>query len=543
MRAIIRVLLVLAACASPAIAAPPPKPKLIVVISVDQFSADLFAEYRAHFTGGLKRLAQGAVFPAGYQSHAATETCPGHSTILTGARPARSGIIANNWFDPGLARPDKKVYCAEDPSASGSSSAKYIVSAQYLKVPTLGDRLKAADLQSRIVSVAGKDRAAVMMGGHATDQIWYFAGQSFVTLAGRTETPTQIAKANTRIATLVAKPPKPRLPPICRSHAMAVALGEDKQVGTLTSSKPGDYKGFRATPAFDAATADIAIGLLREMKLGRGPATDLLAIGLSATDYVGHSFGTEGAEMCANLIALDATIGRILAALDANGAPYAVVLTADHGGHDLPERNRLRAVPDAERVDPALLPANVAAALAQEYHLSGDILFADAPFGDWYLSHTIAPDLRPRILTALRERLRSHRQVAAVFTAEELRALPLPPRPADEWTLAERARANFDPERSGDLIVFLKPHITPIIAAGSGSVATHGSPWNYDRRVPILFWWPGAAGFEQPLPIETVDIMPTLAGLLGLTVRQEEIDGRCLDLDAGEGTTCPAGSH
>jgi alkaline phosphatase len=169
-------LLALAACAAPAGAAPPPKPKLIVAISVDQFSADLFAEYRAHFTGGLKRLGQGAVFPAGYQSHAATETCPGHSTILTGARPARSGIIANNWYDPGIARPDKKVYCAEDPSAPGSSSAKYIVSPQYLKVPTLGDRLKAADPGSRVVSVAGKDRAAVMMGGHATDQIWYFAG-------------------------------------------------------------------------------------------------------------------------------------------------------------------------------------------------------------------------------------------------------------------------------------------------------------------------------------------------------------------------------
>ena len=123
MRIKIGALLALAACASPAAAAPPPKPKLIVAISVDQFSDDLFAEYRAHFTGGLKRLSQGAVFPAGYQSHAATETCPGHSTILTGARPARSGIIANNWFDPGIARPDKKVYCAEDPSAPGSSSA------------------------------------------------------------------------------------------------------------------------------------------------------------------------------------------------------------------------------------------------------------------------------------------------------------------------------------------------------------------------------------------------------------------------------------
>ncbi|MGE3693176.1 MAG: alkaline phosphatase family protein, partial [Novosphingobium sp.] len=84
----------LLASATPALAdeaaPPPPKPPaLVVAISVDQFSADLFAQYRRHFTGGLARLQQGAVFPSGVQSHAATETCPGHSTLLTGARPAR----------------------------------------------------------------------------------------------------------------------------------------------------------------------------------------------------------------------------------------------------------------------------------------------------------------------------------------------------------------------------------------------------------------------------------------------------------------------
>jgi len=319
----------------PAVAAPPP-PKLIVAISVDQFSADLFAEYRPHFAAGLKRLAQGAVFPSGYQSHAATETCPGHSTILTGARPARSGIIANDWFDLDLARPDKKVYCAEDPGVPGSSSENYRVSAQFLKVPTLGDRLKAANPAARVVAVAGKDRAAVMMGGHATDQIWFWGGKGFVTLANRTgPPPAAVGTINRRVAALVAKPAKRVLPGSCQPHALALPVGPDKQVGLLTDRKAGDYKGLRVDPAFDAATADLAIGLLASMKLGRGPATDVLAIGLSATDYVGHAYGTEGAEMCAQIMALDATIGRILAALDASGAPYAVVLTADHGGHDL----------------------------------------------------------------------------------------------------------------------------------------------------------------------------------------------------------------
>src|SRR3954463_3068570 len=105
-----------------------PAPKLIVAISVDQFSADLFAEYRQHFTGGLRRLSEGVVFPAGFQSHAATETCPGHSTILTGSRPYRTGIIANDWLDQSAAREDKVIYCSEDETVPGSSSSNYTVS-------------------------------------------------------------------------------------------------------------------------------------------------------------------------------------------------------------------------------------------------------------------------------------------------------------------------------------------------------------------------------------------------------------------------------
>src|SRR5947209_7890420 len=94
--------------------APPAQPKLLVVISVDQFSADLFDEYRPQFTGGLARLASGTVFRNGYQSHAATETCPGHSTLLTGDHPSRTGIISNAWMDQKIGRPDVSVYCAED---------------------------------------------------------------------------------------------------------------------------------------------------------------------------------------------------------------------------------------------------------------------------------------------------------------------------------------------------------------------------------------------------------------------------------------------
>src|SRR5258707_1199505 len=125
---------------------------------------------------------------------------------------------------------------------------------------------------------------------------------------------------------------------------------------------------------------------------------------------------------------------------------------------------------------------------------------------------------------------------------ENLIRPPLPSEPADEWSLADRFRASFDPERSGDLIVAPRPHITPIIDV-STYVATHGSPWNYDRKVPILFYRPGVVGFEQSLPVETVDILPTLAALIELPVPSAEIDGRCINLDAGTGDSCAFERH
>jgi predicted AlkP superfamily pyrophosphatase or phosphodiesterase len=130
-----------AACrAAPVAAAPVPEPttppRLVVAISIDQFSADLFAQYRQRYTGGLARLLQGAVFPSAFQSHAGTETCPGHSTLLTGVHPNRTGIVANNWFDLTQKRADKGVYCVEDEHDPASTPADPVVSAVHLRVPT-----------------------------------------------------------------------------------------------------------------------------------------------------------------------------------------------------------------------------------------------------------------------------------------------------------------------------------------------------------------------------------------------------------------------
>ncbi len=531
---------VLAATVSTSVhAQPPTAPKLVVAISVDQFSADLFSEYRSTFGGGMRRLAGGVVFPSGYQSHAATETCPGHSTILTGDHPARTGVIANNWYDLSISRATVQIYCAEDPSASDGAAGNYVVSPVHLKVPTLGDRMKAADPRSRVVSVAGKDRAAVMMGGHDTDQLWYWMDRekAFVTLASRASAPrpAAIGPVNAHAAELLARDVTPVAPEGCRSRSMPIVSAQ-RTFGVIPPRLVDNLDGFKAGSELDDLTTDLAINLVRDLKLGQGPAPDLLAIGLSATDYVGHRYGTEGVEMCAQMADLDQNIGRILSALDATGAPYVVVLTADHGGHDAPERHDIHAAPDAQRINPALNLNAIGAAVGPAFGLKGQWLYGEGATGDVYL-YGVRASIRPQVLAALKAKFLTFPQVQAVFTGAQLRATPAPRGPANEWTLIERFRTSFDPKRSGDLVVALKPNVTPL-QPGGGSLATHGSPWNYDRRVPIVFYRPGMTGFEQPLPVETVDIAPSLAALIGLTIPAGDVDGRCLDIDAGAGDSC-----
>nr|WP_245941963.1 alkaline phosphatase family protein [Sphingomonas gilva] len=527
--------------AAPAFAqeAAPAQPRLIVAISVDQFSGDLFAQYRSSFTGGLARLAtEGAVFPAGYQAHAATETCPGHSTILTGSNPARTGIIANNWIDQGAAREDKVIYCSEDESVAGSSSDKYTVSPVHLKVPTLGMRMKAANPASRNVAVSGKDRGAVMMAGRDPDQIWWWGGQGFVTYPGKSSAAAAAVNAAVTRAIATARAPL-ELSPRCAALARPVAVGGGTVGDGRFAREAGDRGRFRASPEMDGATLALAAGLIAEMRLGQGSAPDMLSISLSATDYVGHGYGTEGSEMCLQMAALDRSLGDFFARLDGAGIDYAVMLTADHGGHDLPERAREQAAPDAQRVTADLAPKAVSQRIGAALGLTGELVFGDGSFGDMWVSRSLSAADKARVVAEAKKQLSAHPQVQAVLTRAEIMATPMPRGPADSWTLLERARASFDPERSGDYVVALKPRVTPIAnPRPGGGVATHGSFWDYDRRVPILFWLKGMTPFEQPLAITTTDIMPTLAALIGLPVPANEIDGVCRDLDAGPGTTC-----
>ncbi|OYW16203.1 MAG: alkaline phosphatase [Novosphingobium sp. 12-64-8] len=546
--------------AVPAVVAPKGPPRLIVAIAVDQFSADLFAQYRVHFTGGLARLAQGAVFPAGFQSHAASETCPGHSTILTGMRPAHTGVIANTWIDQSVARGKKTVYCAEDVTKTAADPKDYVASVDHLLVPTLGERIKAVWPASRNVAVSGKDRGALMMGGHAIDQVWWWKGKGFASLEGRASLPVVEAENKAIGVVLAQGAPGFALPAWCGGKDRAIAVnGGDGSVGmgslaaTVVQKRAaaftvgtgrfalakGDAGAFRSSPRLDRATIDLATELVDAMKLGKGTAPDVLSVSLSATDYVGHATGTEGAEMCIQMQQLDLALGDLFQALDQRGIDYAVALTADHGGLDLPERLHEQGLPQAQRAGAEVQADVLANVIGPKLGLDPKgLLLADGSFGDYWVRRDVPAEQKAKVVDAVKAELAGNPQVAAVYSAAEIAAAPMPSGSPETWTLLQRARASFYAPRSGDLVVLLARGVVPIHSPAPGIVATHGSAWDYDRRVPILFWRAGMTGFEQPNGVETVDIAPTLAALIGLKVPADTFDGRCLDLDAGAGDTC-----
>ena len=240
--------------------------------------------------------------------------------------------------------------------------------------------------------------------------------------------------------------------------------------------------------------------------------------------------------MCIQLQELDATLGSFFILLDSTGVDYEVVLTADHGGNDIPEREVDAGLPDAQRVQVALAPAIVGKDIATKLGIAKPTLFGDIPNGDIYIARDLTPAQRKAVQAEAIARYKAAPQVAEVFTAAQILATKSPTGDPVKWTLLQRPRASYKAGRSGDLIVFLKARVTPIPDPTKGYVATHGSPYDYDRRVPILFWRKGMARFEHPAGIETVDIAPTLARQIGLTLTGPKMDGKCLDLANGGGT-------
>ncbi|RXR29925.1 alkaline phosphatase family protein [Sphingobium fluviale] len=563
---------------APAAAQTAPAPKLIVAISVDQFSADLFSQYRGRFGAGLKKLIDGgAVFPNGYQSHAATETCPGHATILSGRRPGATGIIANSWYGAD----GKEVYCVYDKGMVVPGRPDKPRGPANLKTTMLGDWLKVRDAGSRTVSVSGKDRAAIVMAGqNPTATFWWDDDLGFNTAVkpGGDEVAALAPVAGFNAALDSAwtkalpswKPLDPRCTALDESRTYAPSLRIDHHVPpvlTRDSAKSWrEDKAFlgwlRASPLLDKITLDLAGDMLERYKLGQLETTDVLAVSLSATDHIGHRYGNQGPEMCDQMAHLDRALGAFLARIDRLKIPYAVVLTADHGAVDAAERVADRGVPTGRVMLnlPAALNAMLRSRLSLDFDpiLGADkgayenqSLYIDRRKADAGMVRKIVAETLTLLGTEGNPALPWNGMIVGAFPRDEIVRIAVPAgKPADELSLAERYAESVDAERSPDIFVAFAPAVSFGGARAGGAIAGHGSPWNHDRRVPILFWRSGGKPFEQSLPIRTIDIAPTLAAIVGMKTRHAEepatgaadnrpvVDGQCRDIDPGPANSC-----
>jgi len=540
--------LLILAVATGAVAATRPGPRLAVVISIDQFRYDYLDRFAPYFgEDGFKRLrAGGTNFEESHYRHAVTKTAPGHATILSGVHADVHGIIGNEWIHRDTWRMMESVEDAASPlvgaapkaarSPGGALEAKAGRSPRNFLATTVGDQLKLRfGPDSRIFSVAHKDRTAILLGGKQADSAYWIVDGRFVTSTYyRDELPAWIAAFNAggRVEKLFGQTWDRLLPRETYDELQGAddAPGENTDFGfSRIMPKKIDggeaqvgskfYEAFETTPAASEIVGDFAIQALREEQLGRHAAPDLLCVGFSQIDKIGHAYGPDSHELMDSIVRLDRVIGALLNAIEREVglANSVVVVTADHGASPLPERVRaLRPEIPAGRLDTAGADQAVEAALERA--------FGPAPAGDyWSLRDNFGYHLRPSVLAAkkvaqadaalvVKQALLTRSEVAQAFTAGEVLAMQ-----AEGDSLAAGSRRSFFPGRSQDVVFVLKPYFIDRPKSGTN----HGSPYTYDTHVPQLWFGAGVPAGRRSERVGVDDIAPTLAALLGVPAPPE----------------------
>jgi len=507
------------------------RPRLVLLVAVDQMRADYLDRFRPLFSAGLKRLVEnGAVFTKAMYRHACTETGPGHSVLLSGRSPRSSGIVGNAWYDRSLR---KRVNVVDDPAVQlvGGRRGR-AASPAHLDAITVGDMLKATSPSSRVVGVSFKDRSAILPAGRKADAAyWYQATDGrFVTSTWyAARAPGWLKSWNARkLANALKGRVWERLLPDAASYRRFA--GEDAIDGefdrkdivfphAIHGAPPAFefYDNLRRTPFADEILLDFATAAMKGHDLGSDAATDILSVSFSACDVIGHSFGPDSQEQMDNLLRLDRTLGLLLdeAERRAGKGRVLVVLSADHGVMPLVEVLKARGV-DARRADSAELSQPVERAL-QDRFPGKTGLVADPDPMEYVLDREAIARQGLKfedVETTIREALLGTGLVEAVYTQSQL----LGARPADDpfFDLHQRA---FFASRSGDLIARIKKHL---YLGGYVGGTGHGSPHDYDRHVPIVFMGPGIAPGPRDVETGPEDIAWALGRMLGLPYPQQD---------------------
>lgn len=517
----------------------PAQPNLVVVISLDQFPADYLERFRPHFgPDGFNRLLGGAQFADCHYRHAVTKTGPGHAVMLSGVHANVHGIVANEWRVrawPAL----EEVNCVEDRDSSlvglparawrspgGVLEAKSGRSPRHFLAPTIGDQLKEKyGARAKVFGVADKDRAAILMSGRRADgAYWTEEGCVVTSTYYRKALPAYLAAFNAE-----QRPEKFFGRDWTRLLEASVydsvqgpddADAEFTGVGlTRTFPKRIDggqpalgkdfYEAFDYTPWNNEWVAAFARAVIVNEKLGEADgAPDLLAIGFSQTDKIGHAYGPHSHEVMDSVLRLDRILADLFRFLDEKVGlkNCTFVLTSDHGVAPLPERTpgtggRLRGW-DLDPVVFAALSAKFGTLTGGERWATRDGLgyhLNPAALAQKQLSAAAAEE-------TMRAALLWMPSIATAYTRTQLVA----PAPLD--AIGEAMRLSYYPPRSPDVMAVLKPFYIDRAAPGT----THGTPYDYDNHVPLLWFGAGVKPGVHPERAGVDDLAPTLGHLLGL---------------------------
>ncbi len=474
------------------LAGAPKKPKLVVAVVFDQFRYDYLERFRADYHAGFDRLLrQGAVFTQAHYEHFPTVTAIGHSTFLSGALPAASGIIGNEWYDRGDQRlvtsvSDPETKLLGGPAGEGSSPRRLLVS-------TVGDELKMADGgKSRVIGISLKDRAAILPAGHLANGAYWLDNSTgnFVSSTYYFEdVPGWVKKFN--------------------DSRPADAFSGAKW---LTHTMPADtaklYPALAASPFGNEMIERFAEQALEGEQLGRHEDTDILAVSFSSNDYIGHEYGPDSPEVREISLRSDVLLEKLLQAVDRTVGLDRVllVMTADHGVAPVPEVNAARHMPGG-RMSKTTISDAVQKALRAKYGNFDWI--TDTEDHSLYLNLELIAFRKLNLSEVERtaaQAIEAIPHVARVFTREQLTEGALQPDPSGRLVMN-----GYYAPRGADVEFLLDPYW--IVGT---SKATHGTTFDYDTHVPVIFLGQGIRPGRYNTPIVVNDIAPTLASILNV---------------------------
>ena len=499
-----------------------PAPRLVVLLAIDQLRADYITRFESHYSGGLRWLLErGAYFADASYRHSRTVTGAGHATIATGMHPSTHGIVGNSWREAGKG----EVYCVSDDRHAAVGGPGDGASPHALLADTLGDRLKESSPESVVYSLSTKDRSAVLLGGRRADgAFWYSPDCGCLVsstyyggaLPGWLRDFNHAGPASsyagrewTRLGDDIA-----RYERLARADSFPTEGGGTDSVFPHSLGDTDFESALTRTPFSDEIVLDAALAAVRSGELGADAAPDLLAIGLSATDAIGHRYGPFSQEAMDNHLRLDRRLGEFLSALDEQVGleQVAIALTADHGALPLVEHLAATGV-DAQRLSteefwsaarPGIESCGLGAMAEIVDNAAGSALYwNEAGLATRGVSRLDAS-------RCVAELLRSRPVVEQVWTAEQLAA-------GGGRGVALLFENSYFASRSPHLQVQFRPHVYPGGPTGTG----HGTAHDYDRRVPVLFAGSGVVPGRYRGVAGPEDVAPTLGIILGLDMSLE----------------------